>query len=108
MRSAARATAMRSTMKRDGNRFLHTDATALTNCKLPDIEKVVAGGVDALIIRPVDKEAIGPGIDRAASGIPTLGHCLRKGPLPTVAASQQAQCSPLESGGSTGVAAFIF
>ncbi|MFO1203429.1 MAG: substrate-binding domain-containing protein [Tabrizicola sp.] len=69
------ATAMRSTIERDGNKYVPTNAGGSAEQQLRDIEKLVADGVDALIIQPVDKEAIGPGVDRAAAaGIPILGY----------------------------------
>jgi D-xylose transport system substrate-binding protein len=69
------ATAMRSMIEREGNTYLPTNAGGSAEQQLRDIEKLVAEGVDALIIQPVDKEAIGPGIDRAAAaGVPILGY----------------------------------
>jgi D-xylose transport system substrate-binding protein len=69
------ATAMRSMIEREGNTYLPTNAGGSAEQQLRDIEKLVADGVDALIIQPVDKEAIGPGIDRAAAaGVPILGY----------------------------------
>ncbi len=69
------ATAMRSTIEREGNKYIPTNAGGSAEQQLRDIEKLVAEGVDALIIQPVDKEAIGPGVDRAAeAGIPILGY----------------------------------
>jgi D-xylose transport system substrate-binding protein len=69
------ATAMRSMIERDGNKYIPTNAGGSAEQQLRDIEKLVAGGIDALIIQPVDKEAIGPGVDRAAAaGIPILGY----------------------------------
>jgi D-xylose transport system substrate-binding protein len=69
------ATAMRSMIEREGNKYLPTNAGGSAEQQLRDIEKLVADGVDALIIQPVDKEAIGPGIERAAAaGIPILGY----------------------------------
>jgi D-xylose transport system substrate-binding protein len=69
------ATAMRSMIERNGNKYIPTNAGGSAEQQLRDIEKLVADGVDALIIQPVDKEAIGPGVDRAAAaGIPILGY----------------------------------
>jgi D-xylose transport system substrate-binding protein len=69
------ATAMRSMIEREGNTYLPTNAGGSAEQQLRDIEKLVAEGVDALIIQPVDKESIGPGIDRAAAaGVPILGY----------------------------------
>lgn len=69
------ATAMRSTIEREGNKYLPTNAGGSAEQQLRDVEKLVADGVDALIIQPVDKEAIGPAVDRAAAaGIPVLAY----------------------------------
>lgn len=69
------ATAMRSMIERNGNKYIPTNAGGSAEQQLRDIEKLVAEGIDALIIQPVDKEAIGPGIDRAAAaGVPILGY----------------------------------
>jgi D-xylose transport system substrate-binding protein len=69
------ATAMRSMIERNGNKYIPTNAGGSAEQQLRDIEKLVAEGVDALIIQPVDKEAIGPGVDSAAAaGIPILGY----------------------------------
>lgn len=69
------ATAMRSMIEREGNKYLPTNAGGSAEQQLRDVEKLVAEGVDAIVIQPVDKEAIGPAIDRAASaGIPILGY----------------------------------
>jgi D-xylose transport system substrate-binding protein len=69
------ATAMRSMIERNGNKYIPTNAGGSAEQQLRDIEKLVAEGVDALIIQPVDKEAIGPGVDRAAAaGVPILAY----------------------------------
>ena len=69
------ATAMRSIIEREGNKYIPTNAGGSAEQQLRDIEALVEQGVDALIIQPVDKEAIGPGVDRAAAaGIPILGY----------------------------------
>lgn len=69
------ATAMRSIIEREGNKYIPTNAGGSAEQQLRDIEKLVAEGVEALIIQPVDKEAIGPGVERAAAaGIPILGY----------------------------------
>jgi D-xylose transport system substrate-binding protein len=69
------ATAMRSMIEREGNKYVPTNAGGSAEQQLRDIETLIEGGIDALIIQPVDKEAIGPGVDRAAAaGIPILGY----------------------------------
>jgi D-xylose transport system substrate-binding protein len=69
------ATAMRSTIERDGNKYVTTNAGGSSEQQLRDIEKMIEDGIDALIIQPLDKEAILPAIDRAAAaGVPILGY----------------------------------
>jgi D-xylose transport system substrate-binding protein len=69
------ATAMRSMIERSGNEYIPTNASGSAEQQLRDIEKLVSEGVDALIIQPVDKEAIGPGVERAAAaGVPILAY----------------------------------
>ena len=69
------ATAMRSSIARDGNDYVATNAGGSAEQQLRDVEQLIADGVDALIIQPVDKEAIAPAIDlAAAAGIPVLGY----------------------------------
>lgn len=69
------ATAMRSMIEREGNKYIPTNAGGSAEQQLRDIDKLVSQGIDALIIQPVDKEAIGPGVDRAAAaGVPILAY----------------------------------
>jgi D-xylose transport system substrate-binding protein len=69
------ATAMRSSIERDGNKYITTNAGGSTEQQLRDIDQMIESGIDALIIQPLDKDAIGPAIDRAAAaGVPILGY----------------------------------
>jgi D-xylose transport system substrate-binding protein len=69
------ATAMRSVIERSGNAYIPTNAAGSAEQQLQDIEKLIEDGVDALIIQPVDKEAILPGVERAAlAGIPIVAY----------------------------------
>jgi D-xylose transport system substrate-binding protein len=69
------ATAMRSSIARDGNDYITTNAAGSAEQQLRDVAALIEQGADALVIQPVDKEAIGPAIDMAAAaGIPVLGY----------------------------------
>ena len=69
------ATAMKSSIERDGNKYIPTNADGSVEQQLLDIDTLIEAGVDAIIILPLDKDAMGPGIDRAAAaGIPILGY----------------------------------
>ena len=69
------ATAMRSVIERNGNKYIPTNAAGSAEQQLQDIEKLIEEGVDALIIQPIDKEAIVPGVERAAlAGIPIVAY----------------------------------
>ncbi|MES2815366.1 MAG: D-xylose ABC transporter substrate-binding protein, partial [Pseudomonadota bacterium] len=46
------ATAMRSMIERNGNKYIPTNAGGSAEQQLRDIEKLVAEGIDALIIQP--------------------------------------------------------
>ena len=68
-------TAMRSVIERGGNEYIPTNAGGSAEKQLQDIESMVNQGVDALIIQPVDKEAIMTGVERAArAGIPMIAY----------------------------------
>jgi D-xylose transport system substrate-binding protein len=69
------ATAMRSVIERNGNKYIPTNAAGSAEQQLQDIEKLIEDGVDALIIQPIDKEAIVTGVERAAlAGIPVVAY----------------------------------
>jgi D-xylose transport system substrate-binding protein len=66
---------MRSAIERAGNEYVAVDAQGSMEKQLDDINKMIADGVDALVILAIDKEEILPAIDWAAeAGIPVLGY----------------------------------
>ena len=68
-------TAMRSIIERSGNKYLPMNAGGSAEKQLQDIEAMIEEGVDALVIQPVDKEAIMTGVERAAlAGIPMIAY----------------------------------
>jgi D-xylose transport system substrate-binding protein len=69
------AAAMRSSIQRDGNQYVTANAEASAEKQLNDIRTMIEQGVDALVILPVDREAILPAIDlAAAAGIPVISY----------------------------------
>lgn len=69
------AAAMRSSIQRDGNEYVTTNAEASAEKQLDDIRKMIDEGIDALVILPVDREAILPAIDWATeAGIPVISY----------------------------------
>jgi D-xylose transport system substrate-binding protein len=69
------AAAMRSSIQRDGNEYVTANAEASAEKQLDDIRSMIDAGVDALVILPVDREAILPAIDMAAeAGIPVISY----------------------------------
>jgi D-xylose transport system substrate-binding protein len=69
------AAAMRSSIQRDGNQYVTANAEASAEKQLNDIRTMIEQGVDALVILPVDREAILPAIDLAAeAGIPVISY----------------------------------
>jgi D-xylose transport system substrate-binding protein len=69
------AAAMRSSIQRDGNEYITANAEASAEKQLDDIRTMIEQGVEALVILPVDREAILPAIDMAAeAGIPVISY----------------------------------
>ncbi len=69
------AAAMRSSIQRDGNEYITANAEASAEKQLEDIRTMIEQGVEALVILPVDREAILPAIDMAAeAGIPVISY----------------------------------
>jgi D-xylose transport system substrate-binding protein len=69
------AAAMRSSIQRDGNEYISANAEASAEKQLDDIRTMIDAGVEALVILPVDREAILPAIDWAAeAGIPVISY----------------------------------
>ena len=58
-----------------GATYMSADAQASAAKQLTDVEALIAQGADALIILSVDKDAVGPAVDKAdAEGIPVIGY----------------------------------
>lgn len=69
------AAAMRSSIQRDGNEYISANAEASAEKQLADIQTMIEQGVQALVILPVDREAILPAVDMAAAaGIPVISY----------------------------------
>jgi D-xylose transport system substrate-binding protein len=69
------AAAMRSAIQRDGNKYITTNAAGSAEQQLEDIRTMLAEGLDALVIHPVDKEAVAPAIEWAAqAGVPVIAY----------------------------------
>ena len=67
--------AMKEAIEANGDTYVSADAQASAAKQLTDIESLIAQGVDALVILSVDKDAIGPALDKAeAEGIPVVGY----------------------------------
>ncbi len=69
------AAAMRSAIERDGNIYVTTTAEGSAEKQLDDVEGMIAEGVDALIILPVDSAKILPAVEMATeAGIPVISY----------------------------------
>ncbi len=69
------AAAMRSSIQRDGNEYISANAEASAEKQLDDIRTMIDAGVEALVILPVDREAILPAIEWAVeAGIPVISY----------------------------------
>lgn len=69
------AAAMRSSIQRDGNEYISANAEASVEKQIDDIRTMIEQGVEALVILPVDREAIQPAIDLAIeAGIPVISY----------------------------------
>jgi D-xylose transport system substrate-binding protein len=67
--------AMKKAIEANGDKYVSADAQASASKQLSDIENLIAQGANALVILTVDKDAIGPAIDKAAAeGIPVVGY----------------------------------
>jgi D-xylose transport system substrate-binding protein len=67
--------AIKSALEAAGNKYISADAQASAAKQLTDVEALIAQGAQALIILAMDKDAIGPAIDKAAAeGIPVVGY----------------------------------
>jgi D-xylose transport system substrate-binding protein len=69
------AAAMRSSIQRAGNDYVTMDAEYSAEKQLQDIRAMIDQGIDALVIVPVDQEAILPAIGWAAeAGVPVIAY----------------------------------
>jgi D-xylose transport system substrate-binding protein len=67
--------AIKSALEAAGATYISADAQASAAKQLTDVEALIAQGADALIILAMDKDAIGPAVDRAYNeGIPVVGY----------------------------------
>ena len=67
--------AMKAAIEAAGDKYISADAQASASKQLTDVESLISQGADALVILAMDKDAIGPAIDKAAAeGIPVLGY----------------------------------
>ncbi|MCX7644668.1 MAG: substrate-binding domain-containing protein [Rhodobacteraceae bacterium] len=67
--------AIKAALEAAGATYVSADAQASAAKQLTDIESLIAQGCNALIILAMDKDAIGPAVDKAAAeGIPVIGY----------------------------------
>ncbi|XDA96844.1 substrate-binding domain-containing protein [Sulfitobacter sp. LCG007] len=67
--------AIKSQLEAKGATYISADAQNSAAKQLTDVEALIAQGADALIILSVDKDAVGPAVDKAdAEGIPVVGY----------------------------------
>ncbi|MDN5786163.1 substrate-binding domain-containing protein [Pseudorhodobacter sp.] len=67
--------AIKAALEASGDTYISADAQASASKQLTDVEALIAQGANALIILAMDKDAIGPAIDKAAAeGIPVVGY----------------------------------
>jgi len=67
--------AMKAAIEAAGDTYISADAQASAAKQLTDVESLIAQGANALIILSVDKDAVGPAVDKAAAeNIPVVGY----------------------------------
>ncbi|MEP2027683.1 MAG: substrate-binding domain-containing protein [Paracoccaceae bacterium] len=67
--------AIKAALEAAGANYISSDAQASASKQLTDVESLIAQGANALIILAMDKDAIGPAIDKAADeDIPVVGY----------------------------------
>ncbi len=67
--------AIKAALEEAGAKYISADAQASAAKQLTDVESLIAQGADALIILAMDKDAIGPAVDKADNeGIPVVGY----------------------------------
>jgi ABC-type xylose transport system substrate-binding protein len=66
---------MRSIIERSGYKYIPVDAGGSAASQLPDVERMIAQGIDALVIQLVDKDEIMSAVERVAqAGIPMIAY----------------------------------
>jgi len=67
--------AMKAAIEANGDKYVSADAQGSAAKQLTDVESLIAQKVNALVILAMDKDAIGPAVDKAAAeGIPVVGY----------------------------------
>lgn len=67
--------AIKAALEAAGATYVSADAQGSAAKQLTDVEALIAQGAEALIILAMDKDAIGPAVDKAAAeGIPVIGY----------------------------------
>jgi D-xylose transport system substrate-binding protein len=67
--------AIKAALEASGDTYISADAQGSAAKQLTDVEALIAQGANALIILAMDKDAIGPAVDKAAAeGIPVVGY----------------------------------
>ncbi len=67
--------AIKAALEASGDKYISADAQGSAAKQLTDVEALIAQGANALIILAMDKDAIGPAVDKAAAeGIPVVGY----------------------------------
>lgn len=66
---------MRSIIERSGYKYIPVDAGGSAASQLPDVERMIAQGIDALVIQLVEKDEIMSAVERVAqAGIPMIAY----------------------------------
>ncbi len=67
--------AMKAAIEANGDKYVSADAQGSAAKQLTDVESLISQGANALVILAMDKDAIGPAVDKAAAeGIPVVGY----------------------------------
>ncbi|PWW01641.1 D-xylose transport system substrate-binding protein [Hoeflea marina] len=67
--------AMKAAIEANGDTYISADAQGSAAKQLTDVESLLTQGANALVILAMDKDAIGPAVDKAAAeGVPVVGY----------------------------------
>lgn len=67
--------AMKAAIEANGDTYVSADAQGSAAKQLTDVESLLTQGANALVILAMDKDAIGPAVDKAAAeGVPVVGY----------------------------------